>query len=388
MLEIPEEIKQLYQKDSVPKTITVNFYPAGTYWIYPMSSHFPKSTVYPSSRGEPVLSLSGNQVMGESMVITEGLFSGDTIDFRSCFSAKCTLTLLDLDEDVYGYDMEVIQEIGGYRVSLFTGNVDDAKRRDNKVNIVAYDYLYDSYGDDMTAWYDGLSFPMTVKEFRVALYKVCNIHYEEIDLANDNLVLEKSELSGGVTGRALLAMIGELNGVFVHVNRYNSMTHVMLKGISYIYPDDTIFPQDIYPGIQTGIENVEKIRTYITCEYEQYRTKDIDKVILDGNLTMTAGTGNNAYVVKDNILFESLTEEDRQTALNNLYLMIRGLPYVPHRTEIQGRPYVEVGDVINIKTKRATFDTYVFTRTLKGVKALRDTFEADGEEYHNAAYAV
>lgn len=271
---------------------------------------------------------------------------------------------------------------------LFTGTVDDAKRRDNKVNLVAYDYLYYNYGDDMTDWYNGLSFPMTVKEFRLALYDVCNIPFEEVELVNDKIVLEKAELSGVVTGRDFLSMIGELNGVFVHVNRANALTYVMLQGISYIYPNSGLYPQKLYPGIQTGVEAVERIRSYISCEYEQYKTKDIDKVVSEGAFTLNSGMGSNVYVVKDNLLFESVTEEERQTALDNLYLMIRGLPYVPHRTEIRGRPYVEVGDIINIKTNKTAFDTYVFTRTLKGVSALRDTYEAEGEEYHNAAYAV
>ena len=387
MLAIPEEVKQLYQKDSIPKKLIVNFYPIGTYRIHPMASLFPSSTLYPGSKGVPELTLSGKQILGESMTITEGLFSGDTIDFRSCFSAKCTLTVLDVKEDVYHYDIEVIQEIGGYKVPLFTGTVDAAKRRDNRVMIVAYDYLYYNYGEDMSGWYNGLSFPMTVKEFRLALYDVCDIPFEEVSLVNDGMSLGKVELDGPVTGRDFLSMIGELNGVFVHVSRANALTYVMLQSIAYLYPAKDLYPQKIYPGIQTGISIVEQIRSYISCEYEQYKTKDIDRVVSEGTYALSSGTGTNAYVMKDNLLFESITEAERQTALDNLYLMIRGLPYVPHRTEIQGRPYVEVGDVINIRAGK-TFDSYVFTRTLKGVSALRDSYEAEGEEYHNAAYEV
>ena len=219
MLVIPEEIKQLYQQDSIPKTLTINFYPVGTYKIHPMATLLPNSKLYPNSKGTPVFSISDKQIMSETMLITEGLFTGDTINFRSCFSSKCSLTILDVETDVYDYDMEIIQEIGGQKVPLFTGTVDEAKRRDDKVNLVAYDYLYYNYGDDMTAWYNGLSFPMTVKAFRLALYDACNIPFEEIELVNDEMVLEKAELSGTVTGRDFLAMIGELNGVFVHVNR-------------------------------------------------------------------------------------------------------------------------------------------------------------------------
>lgn len=388
MLAIPDETKLLYQADSISKTLIVNFYPVGTYKIHPRSTLYPASTLYLNSKGTPLLTISEKQIMSETVVITEGLFTGDTLNFRSCYSSKCSLTGLNLEMDVYGYDMEVIQEIGGVKVPLFTGTVDEAKQRDDKVSLVAYDYLYYNYGEDMTVWYNGLSFPMTIKEFRLALYDVCNIPFEEIDLVNDERVLEKAKLSGTVTGRDFLAMIGELNGAFVHVNRSNALTYVMLQKMAYLYPNSSLHPQKVYPGIQTGIDTVEAIKSYIRCEHEQYKTKDVDKVVSEGKVELSSGTGNNAYIMKDNVLFESITESDRQVAIDNLYLMICGLPYVPHRTELQGRPYVEVGDVVNIKTKRTAFDSYVFTRTLRGVKALRDTYEAAGEEYHNTAYAV
>lgn len=222
MLAIPDETKLLYQADSISKTLIVNFYPVGTYKIHPRSTLYPASTLYLNSKGTPLLTISEKQIMSETVVITEGLFTGDTLNFRSCYSSKCSLTGLNLEMDVYGYDMEVIQEIGGVKVPLFTGTVDEAKQRDDKVSLVAYDYLYYNYGEDMTVWYNGLSFPMTIKEFRLALYDVCNIPFEEIDLVNDERVLEKAKLSGTVTGRDFLAMIGELNGAFVHVKNWTA----------------------------------------------------------------------------------------------------------------------------------------------------------------------
>lgn len=386
MLTVSEETKQAYQNGG-RKNVIINFYPIGKYRIHPGTNLYPDATLLPGSKGSPEFSLQKKQILSETMVISEGLFEGENIDFRSCFASKCTITVLNVDTDVYGYDMEVIQEIEGVKVPLFTGTIDEAKERGRETRIVAYDYLYYNYDEDMSEWYNSLTFPMTAKDFRMALYDVCNIPYAEVELVNDDMILQKSELSGKVTGRELLAMIGEFNGAFVHVNRRNELTYIMLQNISYIYPGE-IYPGEAYPGIQTGIGEVEKIKSYLSCEHEQYRTRDIDKVILDGSLALESGIGSNAYKVEDNLLFESLAEEDRQTALDNLYLIIKGLPYVPHQTEIRGRPYVEVGDVINIKTKKTAFDTYVFRRTLKGCQALRDTYSAEGEEYHNAAYRI
>lgn len=388
MLEVTDEVKQLYQTDSIEKTLTINFYSAGTYKIHPTPSLYPSNALYPASRGTPVLILSDENVLTETMTITEGLFSGDVIDFRSCYSSKCSITLLGVEDDVYGYDMEIIQHIGGETVPLFTGIVDTAPQRNSQTKVTAYDYLYYNYDEDMSEWYNTLEFPMTAKDFRLALYDVCNIPYADVELVNDEMLLQKAELNGEITGRTLLALIGEFNGVFVHVNRKNELTYIMLQNLSYIYPSKTLYPRAIFPGIQTSVKTVEKIKWYFTCEHERYKTKEIDKVILQGDMQMTSGDGKNPYVVKDNLLFECMEESARQIALDNLYLVIRGLPYVPHKTEIQGRPYVEVGDIVNIKTNKTAFDTYVFRRTLKGAKALRDTYEAEGEEYHNTAYAI
>lgn len=386
MLTVSDEVRKVYLNGG-RKSLMINFYPIGRYKIHPGDTIYPSVGLYPGSKGEPEFSIQKKQILSESMTISEGLFDGEIIDFRSCFSSKCSITVLNVETDLYGYDMEVLQEIEGEKIPLFTGTIDEAKERGNGTKIVAYDYLYYNYDEDMSDWYNSLTFPMTAKDFRLALYDVCNIPYAEVELVNDDMILQKSELSGKVTGRELLAMIGEFNGAFVHVNRKNELTYIMLQGISYIYPGEA-YPGNIYPGIQTGIGEVEKIQSYLSCEHEQFRTRDIDKVILEGSIMVESGTGSNAYTVEDNLLFESLAEEERQTALDNLYLIIKGLPYVPHQTEIRGRPYVEVGDVINIKTKKTAFDTYVFRRTLKGCQALRDTYSAEGEEYHNAAYRI
>ncbi len=387
MLDVSSEVKQLYQTGSVPKTVIINFYPIGTYRVHPGEVILPDASLYPGSKGTPSASLDNRNIVQELMTISEGLWSGEKINFRSCVSNKCTITMFNVPEDVYDYDMEVIQIINGNRIPLFTGTVDEAKERNGKTEIVAYDYLYENYDEEMIAWYNSLEFPMTVKAFRLALYDAFDIPYEEIELINDGLMLSKAEIDS-INGRELLKMMAELNGAFVHVNRYNKLTFIALQRYAPLWPSDELLPEsELHPGLQTSDNNIENIYSYASCMHEQYKTKDIDKVVLiSGEERFESGAGTNIYEVKNNLLFDSV--EDKQLALDNLFLMIKELPYVPHTTEIRGRAYVEVGDVLSIKTNKKTFNTYVFNRTLKGVQALRDTYEAEGEEYHNSAYAV
>ena len=42
---------------------------------------------------------------------------------------------------------------------------------------------------------------------------------------------------------------------------------------------------------------------------------------------------------------------------------------------------MECGDRINLITKTGGAESFIFRRTLKGINALRDTYEARGDEY-------
>lgn len=387
MLTVTDEIKNLYKADSTPKSLRISFYPKGTFRIYPGTALYSGEALYPGAKGTPKFTLTDKDMLSNTMTITESLCNDSTLNFRSCNASKCSLSLIDVSKDVYGYDIEIVQTIGNCDIPLFTGNIDTAKIRDNRVEVTAYDYLYYDYDEDMTAWYDALPFPMTLKEFRLALYEACHIPYDDVELVNDNLMLNHVATEA-ITGRELIAQIGECNGAFAHVNRLNKLTFVAMQRFYYLYPQSSLYAgAGAFPGIQTSSNNLEAVGRYISCTHEPYKTREIEKLVLkSGDSTYTAGEGVNLYNIKDSIIFDGLTE--KQTALNNMLVMVTGLPYVPHQTELKGLPYVEVGDILQITTNKTVFETYVLKRTLKGVLALRDIYVADGEEYHNTAYAV
>lgn len=391
MLDILDRAKTAYQQDSCAKTVIVRFYGQKSK-LYPTDELLPRSNLYPSERALPEHEFRNKDIVSESMSITEGLCQGDTISYRSCVSSALDIEVTNISDDVQDMEVQVLQVIAGVTVPLFGGIIDSAKRNGAKSRrkIKAYDLLYYRYKEDLTEWYNSLSFPMKCKDFRMALYRAYNMPYADQELVNDEIYINKADVQE-INGRELLQMIGEFNGAFVHMDRNNQIRFVSLDRYNYMYPSDDVLPNTRYPGAQTDAHGFEHAETYIDCEYGDYRVQEINRLAVreEGNLIASYGDGTNCYEITDNILFHSLDVDVLQEALAGIYTKIGGIYYVPHKTVIKGRPYVECGDVINVKISDSqTIDTYVFRRTLKGVQSLRDTYEADGEEYHNKLYEV
>ena len=391
MLDIADACKELYKQDSIAKDVIINFYSQKSK-LFPSSDIYPADTIYPSNRAKPELTFNKGDVVSESMSLTEGICDSDKISYRGCVSSALSIELTNVDVDVQDMEMEVIQTMQGYRIPIFNGIVDTATRNGAKTRrkIKAYDYLYYRYDENMINWYNSISFPIKLKDFRISLYRAYNMPYSVQSLVNDDIYINKAEVDE-INGRELLKMIGEFNGAFVHIDRTNQIKYVSLERYNYIYPSDALLPCDRVPGAQTDAHGFEAADSYIDCEYGDYEVQEINRITVkqDNAVITSYGTGTNTYEITENILFYGMDESVIQDVLSNIYTKIGGIYYLPHKTRLRGRPYVECGDVINVQiSEKRSIDTYVFKRTLKGVQSLIDTYWADGEEYHSKLYEV
>ena len=401
MLWVADKVRGIYTADNYYptelNTLQLNFYDQKSK-LYPDVDLYPAGKVYPSERVKATFTFDESDIVSESMTIPEGLCDTDKIDYRSCVSSSLAIEITDVQQDVQDMEIEVIQilinEEGDeeYQVPLFEGIVDTAQKNGDKTRrkIKAYDYLYYRYNENIIDWYNSLTFPMKCKDLRIALYRAYNMPYVVQDLVNDNIYINKSDIDE-LNGRELLKMIGEFNGAFVHINRSNQIKFISLDRYNYIYPDNSRLPDTFYPGAQTDAHGFEHAEVYIDCEYGDYRVQEINRITVkeQDSLLGVYGSGTNTYEIIDNILFRGMDGEVITSALSNIYSKIGGIWYVPHKTTIKGRPYVECGDVINVQiSPNKSIDTYVFKRTLKGVYAMKDTYEANGDEYHNKLYEV
>lgn len=107
----------------------------------------------------------------DTFTLTETLNDGTELKFGSCMPNQISFTGREVPIATKGMKLRPVEILEGneddpfvygtYTVQSDTPTADRTKRQ-----IVAYDAMYDIINSNVKSWYDGLSFPMTLKAFR------------------------------------------------------------------------------------------------------------------------------------------------------------------------------------------------------------------------------
>lgn len=276
-------------------------------------------------------------------------------------------------------------QIGRYKVYSDTPTADRTKR-----DIVAYDALYDVINADVAEWYNTLlpdkDSITTMKAFRDSFFGYFGIEQADAQLVNDDMKVEKTVEPEELSGATVLNCICEINGCFGHIGRDSKFHYIYLEQeIQGLYPRNNLYPaDDLYPREPKSTRISKSL--YISAQYEDFLVKTIDKLQIrkeEDDIGVIVGSGTNAYVIQDNFLVYGKGSEELTGIANNIYGKIRGIIYRPFSADCKGNPCIEVGDAVRLPTKYEIIESYVLKRTLKGIQALRDNYEATGEEYRS-----
>lgn len=228
----------------------------------------------------------------------------------------------------------------------------------------------------------------TLKKLRESLLNHLNISFIEQDLINDDVTIERTfdtSDTGEIIGTDILKYICELNAGFGKINRDGKFEVVQLTSAG-LYPEETLYPsEDLYPE-ESNYELLsaeENEANYISVAYEEYETEAITGVIVKSNsddVGQVVGTKDNAYMLTGNPLIYNKTSEDLTKIGQNIFAKIKEITYRPNTTTLEGLPYLETGDYYILTKNNDDVVSPIFTRTLAGVQALKDTFESKGNK--------
>lgn len=228
----------------------------------------------------------------------------------------------------------------------------------------------------------------TLKKLRESLLNHLNIPFIEQDLINDDVIIERTfdtSDTGEIIGTDILKYICELNAGFGKINRDGKFEVIQLTSAG-LYPEETLYPsEDLYPE-ESNYELLsaeENEANYISVAYEEYETEAITGVIVKSNsdnIGQVVGTKDNAYILTGNPLIYNKTSEDLTKIGQNIFAKIKGITYRPNTTTLEGLPYLETGDYYILTKNNDDVSSPIFTRTLTGVQALKDTFESKGNK--------
>lgn len=364
-----------------------------------------------STDKQMVISVVGtNQKIDNSMLeigtfaLEESLCSESELKFGACEANCVKFTARNTAGNIIGKTISIEETIDGdsenpmpYGVFKVASDVPTADR--TKRQITAYDAMYDIINTDVKSWYAGLSFPMTLKQFRNSFFAHLGISQVETSLVNDSMTVNKTLVAtqtddssavteeSAISGKTVVTAICEINGCFGNINRQGKFEYVFLKAItSALYPAEDLFPADnLFPSDA----NTESMTGhYITFDYEDFQSKAITQLEIktsEDNAGAIVGTAGNNYSITGNFLVSDKTGAELEQIANNLLTIMAQAAYTPIKScTCVGNPCLTLGEPIRFNTTREIVETYLLQRTLTGVQSKRDSISAQGTQTHSA----
>lgn len=363
MLNVTDATKNAYYDDTLLKTLIITF---------------PNKNV----------TFTGDDILGESVKLIEKIETERSLTFKGCIASKFTFKVADNVIDLRGEYLEAtIQADETEVIPLFSGYVDDQDnetREDIVTTFTCYDPLYKIGSKNMQSWVDGLSFPVTVRNFRNSLFSNLGITQEARTLINDNLTISANFKSfvDAPSATDIMKWICQLNGVYGQYGRDKKFHYRELNALS----EGTYPAEDLYPGPDTfpSAENAGvTINTsdYVSLTYEPYTTDYITKVVIidGGGLDQgQAGVEGNTFIVQDNPIAFNVNMQSAARALLAKINVVNHIPVI--KMKCVGLPYIECGDTFLSYTRKNVCRSYVLQRTLSGIQALFDEYSSDSDK--------
>lgn len=364
-----------------------------------------------STDKQMVISVVGtNQKIDNSMLeigtfaLEESLCSESELKFGACEANCVKFTARNTAGNIIGKTISIEETVDGdsqnpmlYGVFKVASDVPTADR--TKRQITAYDAMHDIINTDVKSWYAGLSFPMTLKQFRDRFFAHLGIAQVETSLVNDSMTVNKTIVAtqtddssvvteeSSISGKTVVTAICEINGCFGNINRNGKFEYVFLKAItSALYPAEDLFPSDnLFPSDA----NTESMTGhYITFDYEDFQSKAITQLEIktsNDNAGAIVGTAGNNYSITGNFLVSDKTGAELEQIANNLLPIMAQAAYTPIKScTCVGNPCLTLGEPIRFNTTREIVETYLLQRTLTGVQSKRDSISAQGTQTHSA----
>ena len=352
------------------------------------------------------LHVGNDQIAQENMVIKEALMSGDNIEFVGCIASSFSTQIYNVQQDLKGQAVIVTIDRGETgSIPLFRGIVDSVQMQSSKAykTITAYDALYTKGQIDIASWYNGLTFPITIKNFRDSLFTYIGLTQKTATLPNDNISIVKQYEPKTLQCLSVLKYLCQINGCFGIINRSGEFEYRFIhNAYPPIYPAVTLYPaDDLYPreyDPNTGGGGIsDSFAYYKQIDYQEYLVNPVERLQIrasedDAGVTVGNSSGNK-YIIQNNMFAYGQDTATLTTMAKRIWKKIANISFHPCDTENQGLPYIEVGDVVSYalptrnRTRGASNDSSylvnkfnVMSREIHGIQGIMDSYTAEGNQ--------
>ena len=325
-----------------------------------------------------------DNITSESMTFEEMICENSSLKFGSCNASSFSIEIKDTEHEYKGkrFKAEMITEGMHRTIGYFTVAIDNKTDDKLRRKITAYDAIYGVKDKDVSDWYLGLTFPMSLKAFRDSFFTYLGITQVDVTLANDDMTVEKTVEPSTIKALTVMEAICEVNACFGHINSDGKFEYINLfNKVGKVFPQATLYPgTDFYPD-GSAHEIDYKLSS---LKYEDYKCKAITQAKIrqeSNDVGCTVGENGNTYVIQGNFLCYGKNNEELRNIATNFIEVAVFYNYTPASLTTKGKPYLELGDFVEataLNGDRVLFP--ILHRTMSGIIALKDKYEAKGTE--------
>ena len=305
--------------------------------------------------------------------VTETFCKGEDMSIGGCRSALLNVAFMNYDGALndfeYGkctvyLDLKINGAWEACPLGVFI--IDKPKKRRNSiVSVQAYDQmvLLEAIAD---AWWDELTFPMTLGEIFASMCTVVGVESAaNADALNLNVSYEDRPFQASeITYREILGWISEAAGCTARFTRTGKLELAWFTDIS---------------------ADVPASRPAFTADISEYTVSQIDKVQVSATQTdvgVIIGSGTNGYQIMGNPFLSGASEEETllrsQPVASRLFAFAE---YIPITTRCMCDWSIQAGDIITITLFGNTYEFPVFKQKIQwSGKSARVNYENTGNE--------
>lgn len=356
MITIPTAEQEAFQS-SAPKTLTLNF-----------------------SSGDP---LTNEDIYMESLLLEQSICEESNLTFGMVYSSHFSVRIFDTGVSYTNQRVNPVLSVTvdgtTYTRSLGYYTVKSDRLTSDKLyrDLECYDYLVDVLQTDFTSWHNQMPSTYTLGQYRNAFFQRIGLAQSDFTDILDDMGLIRfkvDELSGATVISAILQAYGVF-GYLGYDETHNDwrFRYVRPSKIPVLTIDDNSYVQGSLNYEDEPIRLISGVKILGWSEdYGEEGSKTIPDVTFGDDV-------GSMLTIEDNYLIHSLEENPRQSMCHGIYNNVNSFNYYPTSVETPVWMGIEPGDVIKIETDRKDIYFPVFKRTLKGISALKDEYEAQGE---------
>lgn len=316
--------------------------------------------------------ITNNEIYSEKFSLEESICSNESLKFGGCEASSIRFTISNSGISLKNKWLQVTfflkNQETEYNIGYFKVISDKLDANKKTREIVAYDKMYDIVNCEISKFYNGLLFPITVKSFREQLFEFLECEQRDVELPNDDELICATPLYDSLFGGDVLRDICEINGCFGKIGKDGIFDYVFLE-------------QETSAEIKTQHYSPSNLK------YEDFTTQKIDGITLtQGNAEtdffFNPNDGDNLYTIETRALYFGENEKNVNRILERIYDIIGGIEYVPFSVKCTGVVDRGCGQKIKIHTTAGEIDSYIFERSLSGIQSLRDSITTNGTEIY------